>query len=82
MGDCKNLQEIEISQLHFKTPANLAAIFCPGLVCPLKPWEINFLHIFAVPFSSRHETAVKYWKDFYFYFTTLETYCEFELKLF
>ena len=58
-------------------PANLAVIFCLALVCRQKPiaWELNFLHIFAVPLSSRHEKCWQILERFFLYFTNLETYC-------
>jgi hypothetical protein len=55
--------------------ANLAAIFCPTLVCPEKAIVgIKFLAYFCSPLGMKN--AVKYWKDFLLYFTTLKTYCE------
>ena len=74
------MQEIEISQwlliyLQDRTanPANLAAIFCPALVCPQK--AIVGIRFLAYFYSCQvgMKNAVKYWKDFLLYFTTLET---------
>ena len=49
------------------------SVQCLPNVCPQKAIVgIKFLAYFAL--SSRH--AVKYWKDFLLYFTTLETNCD------
>ena len=38
-------------------------------------WELNFLHIFAVLLTSRHEKCFQILKRLLLYFTSLETYC-------
>ena len=49
--------------------ANLAAIFCPSLFCPQKA-------VVGISCKFLLKNAVKFWKAFLLYFTTLETYCE------
>ena len=53
------MQEIEISRWLFElpaNPANLAAMFCPALVCPQKAiLGIKFLAHLCSPLSSLHE---------------------------
>ena len=79
-GDCKHMQEfwkfnshdgfLKADQGRAKNYCQIGWIGCPFLK---PPWDINFLHIFAIP-SGRHENIVKKWKDFLLYFATLETY--------
>ena len=66
------MQEIEISQWLFDQdstpdPANLdrKCFTLPWSTLKKPLWELDFLHIFAVPLSSRYmKNVVKYWKDF------------------
>ena len=77
------MQEIEISRWLFSylqdrtaNPANLAAIFCPALVCPQQSSMIIKFFAYSLQFPCQVgiKIDVKYRKDFLLYFTTLETY--------
>ena len=66
-GDCKNMQGILFPQWLFEGRPRPGEKCCPigWIGCPIlqvaqtPPWDFNFLHIFAIPSSIRHEKCCK-----------------------